>query len=520
MLALMVCCCLFSMNASGAFRTTDVVYENHFNAKEADTKQLSKFRVILPDAGEKGDGVLWIKNPNYKFNNVYYIPLNPALFADGGFYVLEARYRGENLKKGERHYFGPGLSLRFSTRSQGKKTRWKGGAIQMGNPNWSSYYYVEKFNPKDVAEIGININNHMGSGDYFIDWVRISKAVEIPDDRIVPPVNQEAKKIPSGRSINDPDSLKTYQGPVTKYRGFQVSPNKVAPEDIRDLGDWGANLIRFCFSGNETINSEEEFLKWVDVRIKRLDALMPQLKKSGVKVAIAFGKVPGAKTTNYASVNLRGNADFGALEKAWKKVALHYRNNSQIYGYDLLNEPYGINSGDWHKVAEQLIKAIRPIDPDTPIIDPYCNYVFKDRSVIYSPHIYDPHTLTHQGVSEKSVEWQYPGYINGVYWDKEQLRVFLKPVIEFQRKNNARIYIGEFSCIVWAKGRDAYIRDCIELFEEYGWDWTYHAFREWAPWSVEHERSGPFKFRKAKQDTPAKQVLLKYFKQNKKTSGK
>ena len=28
---------------------------------------------------------------------------------------------------------------------------------------------------------------------------------------------------------------------------------------------------------------------------------------------------------------------------------------------------------------------------------------------------------------------------------------------------------------------------CIALFRDYGWDWTYHAFREWEGWSVEHE---------------------------------
>ena len=26
----------------------------------------------------------------------------------------------------------------------------------------------------------------------------------------------------------------------------------------------------------------------------------------------------------------------------------------------------------------------------------------------------------------------------------------------------------------------------IDLFEEQGWDWAYHAFREWDGWSVEH----------------------------------
>jgi hypothetical protein len=30
--------------------------------------------------------------------------------------------------------------------------------------------------------------------------------------------------------------------------------------------------------------------------------------------------------------------------------------------------------------------------------------------------------------------------------------------------------------------------DCIELFEEFGWDWSYHAFREWSGWSVEDDQ--------------------------------
>ena len=58
---------------------------------------------------------------------------------------------------------------------------------------------------------------------------------------------------------------------------------------------------------------------------------------------------------------------------------------------------------------------------------------------------------------------------------------------DFQLRHNARIYVGEFSAIAWAPGAADYIRDCIDVFEEYGWDWTYHAFREWDGWSVEHE---------------------------------
>ena len=52
------------------------------------------------------------------------------------------------------------------------------------------------------------------------------------------------------------------------------------------------------------------------------------------------------------------------------------------------------------------------------------------------------------------------------------------------------------------------MRDCIEIFEEYGWDWCYHAFREWEGWSV--EREGPNQRELVpSSDNPRKRALLK-----------
>ncbi|MBR0458171.1 MAG: hypothetical protein IJJ26_02940, partial [Victivallales bacterium] len=54
-------------------------------------------------------------------------------------------------------------------------------------------------------------------------------------------------------------------------------------------------------------------------------------------------------------------------------------------------------------------------------------------------------------------------------------------------EHNLRICVGEFGASVWCtEGRDKYIADCIAIFEEYGWDWCFHAFREWGGWSAEH----------------------------------
>ena len=45
------------------------------------------------------------------------------------------------------------------------------------------------------------------------------------------------------------------------------------------------------------------------------------------------------------------------------------------------------------------------------------------------------------------------------------------------------------------------------VFAEYGWDWTYHAFRKWAGWSVEHEGEDAASLRPS-ADNLRKQALL------------
>ena len=108
---------------------------------------------------------------------------------------------------------------------------------------------------------------------------------------------------------------------------------------------------------------------------------------------------------------------------------------------------------------------------------------------------------------------RYPGMIDGVYADKKLLKKYLKPVVEFQKKYGARIYCGEFSVARYAPGGAQYLKDVISIFEEYGWDWSYHAFRESHYWSVEH--AGPDGAHPVPaRDTDRKRVLLEAFRKN------
>ncbi len=108
----------------------------------------------------------------------------------------------------------------------------------------------------------------------------------------------------------------------------------------------------------------------------------------------------------------------------------------------------------------------------------------------------------------------YLGYPDGSMNKETAIRAYLEPVREFQRKTGARIYVGEFSCVRWAPGAADYIRDSIDFFEECGWDWTYHAFREWNGWSVEH--SDDPAVMTPVPETRRKTVLLEAFRKNRK----
>ena len=90
--------------------------------------------------------------------------------------------------------------------------------------------------------------------------------------------------------------------------------------------------------------------------------------------------------------------------------------------------------------------------------------------------------------------------IEGKPRDKDALRRVLQPLRDWQRDYAVQIYLGEFSAIRWAPEDSAYryLRDCIELFEEFGWDWSYHASANGAAgvWNMARTKPTPSRARR------------------------
>lgn len=96
------------------------------------------------------------------------------------------------------------------------------------------------------------------------------------------------------------------------------------------------------------------------VNFTQMDQCIALAAARGMKVIIDLH--------NYASYGGNSNKlgttalPIAAMVDVWEKIADHYKNEPAVYGYDLMNEPVGINMATWSDAAQQTVDAIRKKD--------------------------------------------------------------------------------------------------------------------------------------------------------------
>jgi len=296
-----------------------------------------------------------------------------------------------------------------------------------------------------------------------------------------------------------------------RMRGVTVDLRR-KEDDVEDLLKWNVNFVRVHLRYGDLVEVTPPY-KFREEGFEKLDDMLNWCEKRGIRCLLDLHGMPGKRDVcEEKDRDLRIWEDFrfhDLLVETWKKLANRYVNRGDVVaGYDLLNEPNPGNftpgsPADWYALVRRLIAVIRETDRDTPIIvEPTAwggvtEYAFMpefdDPRIIYSLHYYQPHEITHQGVAvvgqgdTKNV--RYPGKVpNGTMWDRKKMLGTLSQVFEFQDRTGAEMYAGEFSCIRWAPGDTGvnWLRDFVDIMEERGIHWTYHAFREYDGWSLEH----------------------------------
>ena len=442
---------------------------------------------------------------------------------DGKPYELTATVEAEGIADAPKPYFGYRFAVNYLDMSMGGNRTWPSGRRIVGDYGPGETIFAdrtEKVRRKAFIQVGICCARGKVTCD--LSTVRIREAQPLVPKRNV------------GYEVKYPDRVKHRP----RMRGVMLGG--MNEEAWANLRDWGANLVRYQFviPGTGSVTNFEAYAEGFRMNtLKELDNITRTLdnaKAHGMMVVLDAHYACGGSCSAATGDPVAWSGDWRIFHDkrfaklfawSWQKIAERCKGRTDVvYGYDLMNEAQhaspALEGYDIVGLQEKIAKAIRAVDPDTTIIveSMYCDPGwFRSLSaidldnVIYQVHLYYPHDYTHQGILTPVTDvYQWPDEKRG--WNKDFLRKSLQPVIDFQEEHDARIFVGEFSAIAWAPGAERYIQDEIELFEELGWDWTYHAYREFDGWSVEKEpirRGRDAKDFRPSADNPRKRVLLK-----------
>jgi hypothetical protein len=498
-------------------QTGEILWSNKL-ANSADLANSDGSGGIASESGSGGALFFNVINATASSTRTFALPVERLR---GRFVFLGADVKAESVSAKPSPWNGIKVMVRIDTPAG---AQWPQPEIPAGSFDWARYSRRILI-PASASAVTLVLGMEQVSGKAWFKDVRVVLAKEAGD---MPKASENAP-IFRGHSL-------------PRLRGAMIAPDSLTEQDLGVLaGDWGGNLvrwqlIRYGLPPKET--GFDNYDRWLEKQLTQLDQGLTWAAKLGVKVVIDLHSPPGGSAISGGYQAALGSlwTDTNAQNKfieVWRKIATRYHGDQRIWGYDLLNEPVDSDVAegcdDWQSLALRASRVVRSIDPAcTLIIEPpdwgsASGFVgFQPlglSNVVYSFHIYDPHEFTHQGVNGPSPPIAYPGKIGGTMWDKAAIEHAIAPATTFAERYRVHLYVGEFSVIRWAPGGEKYLSDLIEVMESHGWDWSYHAFREWDGWSVEHGSDKDDHARTA-QPTARNQVLLKWMRQNKTETGR
>lgn len=277
--------------------------------------------------------------------------------------------------------------------------------------------------------------------------------------------------------------------------------------------------------GDFLLGRPERFTNLDTNDVTLLRRVLDDAKAAGVKVVLTMLSLPGSRWRQHND----GVQEFALWQddtrrreaiECWRQLAQALKGHPAIVGYNPLNEPCPERAGpakfpDWftgdyaawqtrvqgtladlNRFNEDMVRAIRASDPDTPIIldggfyaTPWAFRVLRplaDAKTLYSFHLYEPFAFTNR---KNAGRYAYPGPSpTGESddpptrdWDRASLKSFLQPVRDWQQRWGiapSRVLVGEVGVYRCNAGADRYLADALDVFAEAGWHWAFYAFRE------------------------------------------
>lgn len=260
--------------------------------------------------------------------------------------------------------------------------------------------------------------------------------------------------------------------------------------DFELIKESGANCVRIPFN-YRLIEFEDRPFSLNEEGLSVLDSAVKWCQKHGLYCILDMHAVHGAQNPDWHS-DCVGEPQFFANEaykeryvRLWRFLASHYKDASNVAGYDIMNEPVI----DIHKESElkalydRVTAEIRDEDKrhiiflEGNVFSQRLDFIGKpaDKNTAFSVHAY-PITDYVFNIEKDLV---YPGKVHGMPWSKKALELMALPYRMLADKVNVPVYVGEFG-INWRGGYYGelkWVDDIIDMFESYGMSWTYWTYK-------------------------------------------
>jgi endoglucanase len=272
------------------------------------------------------------------------------------------------------------------------------------------------------------------------------------------------KSINSPRLINE--ALLELLGPEeTTVFWKKYQDTYITAGDIHFLKASGMNSIRIPF--NYRIFTNENYMGQNDPNrgFELLDRVIGWCKKEGLYVILDMHCAPGGQTGDniddgYGYPFLFKSIEMQKLTAAiWRRIAAHYKNETAIMGYDLLNEPIAT----YFNAAE---------------LNPYLEPVYKD--ITKAIRTVDNNHILFLGGAQWDSNFKIFGppfdsklvYQFHKYWTEPTQKV-IQDYIDFRDKYNVPIYCGETG-----ENKDQWVSDFRQLLEKNNIGWQYWPYKK------------------------------------------
>lgn len=272
------------------------------------------------------------------------------------------------------------------------------------------------------------------------------------------------KNVSSPRLINQafaellgPDEAKLFW---QKYLDTYITKG-----DIHYLKSSGVNSIRIPFSYRLFTNEDYLGENNPNRGFELLDRVIGWCKKEGIYVILDMHSAPGGQTGDNIDDGygypflFKSEASQKLTVEIWRHIADHYKEETTVLGYDLLNEPIAtyFNAADFNPSLEplykEITKAVRTVD--------------KNHLVVLGGAQWDSNFKAFGPPFDSKAVYTFHKY-----WTDASKQV-IQDYIDFRDKYNVPIYCGETG-----ENTDEWVGAFKKVLEENNIGWHYWPYKK------------------------------------------